>query len=236
MQMEIKRLVFSLKYGPAEFLLDTLPPGLAVFFNIKIIEAGLRRMHQVYEPVRKFGISLLISAGIVFGSVFLYEILEAAVTGKNRKVRMDHCMDSFLISFGCRFHYFRKNDVKGFNFDGKRKRLTVILTRCLEKRRGIYSYIRLFSGTDIPQREKSVSEYISPLTAGGTDLLRFGVPDNGRGAIINPFRWTPVTQIQMIEKDSDFEFSIPCRDKKAAGKIISEIIGYEGFGSLLDTL
>ena len=234
--MEIKRLVFSLKYGPAEFLLDTLPPGLAFLFNIKIIEAGLRRMHQAYGSGRRFAVSLLISAGIVFGSVFLYEIIEAGITGRNRKVRMDHCMDSFLISFGCRFHYFRKIDVKGFNYDGKRKRLTVILTRCLEKRRGIYSYIRLFSGTDIPQREKSVSEYISPLTAGGPDRLSFGVPDNRRGAIINPFRGTPVTQIQMIEKNSDFEFSIPCRDKTAAGKIISEIIGYEGFGSLLDTL
>ena len=129
--MEIKRLVFSLKYGPAEFLLDTLPPGLAVFFNIKIIEAGVLRIHQAYEPVRKFGISLLISAGIVFGSVFLYEIIEAGITGRNRKVRLDHCMDSFLVSFGCRFHYFRRNDVKGFNFDGKRKKLTVILSLVL---------------------------------------------------------------------------------------------------------
>ena len=234
--MEIKSLEYKLKYGPVEFLLDTLPPGLLVFLNGKIIEAGLRRMQHTYEPVRKFGVSLLISSGIVFGLVFLYEIAEACITGRNRKVRMDHCRDSFLISFGCRFHYFRKNDVKGFNFDGKRKTLTVILTRCLEKRRGIYSYIRLFCGTDIQKREKSVSEYISLLTAGGPDLLRFGVPDNGHGAFFNPFRWTPVTQIQMIEKDSDFEFSIPCRDKTAAGKVISEIIGYEGFGSLLDTL
>ena len=179
----------------------------------------------------------MISAGIVFASVFLYEIIEAAVTGRNRKVRLVHCMDSFLISFGCRFHYFRKNDVKGFNFDGERKRLTVILTtRCLEKRRGVYSYIRLFKGTDAPHGGNSVSEYISPLMAGGPDLLRFGVPDNERSVFFNPFRWSPVTQIQMIERDSDFEFSIPCRDKAAAGKIMSEIIGYAGFGSLLDTL
>ena len=234
--MEIKRLEYKLKYGPAEFLLDTLPPGLLVFLNGKIIEAGLSRMRQAYEPVRKIAISLVISAGIVFGAVFLYEILEAAVTGRNRKVRMDHCMDSFLVSFGCRFHYFRKGDVKGFNFDGKRKRLTVILTRCLEKRRGIYSYIRLFTGTDASHRENSVSEYIAPLTAGGADLLRFGVPDNRRGGFFNPFRWTPVTQIQMIEKDADFEFSIPCHDKTAAGKIISEIIGYEEFGKILEAL
>ena len=234
--MEIKSLEFTLKYGPVEFLLDTLPPGLAVFLNIKIIESGFRQMQQAYGSGRKFAVSLLISACIVFGLVFLYEIAEAGITGRNRKVRMDHCRDSFLISFGCRFHYFRKNDVKGFNFDEKRKKLTVILTRCLEKRRGIYSYIRLFRGTDIPQREKSVSEYVSLLTAGGPDLLRFGVPDNGYVALLNPFSWTPVTRFQMIEKDSDFEFSIPCRDKTAAGKIISEIIGYEGFGSLLDTL
>ena len=234
--MEIKSLEYKLKYGPADFLLDTLPPGLLVFLNEKIIETGLSRIRQAYEPARKIAISLVISAGIVFGAVFLYEIIEAAVTGRNRKVRLDHCMDSFLVSFGCRFHYFRKGDVKGFNFDGKRKRLTVILTRCLEKRRGIYSYIRLFMGTDTQFREKSVSEYIAPLTAGGPDLLRFGEPDNGRGGFFNPFRWTPVTQIQMIEKDSDFEFSIPCRDKKAAGKIISEIIGYEGFERMLEAL
>ena len=98
--MEIKSLEYKLKYGPAEFLLDTLPPGLLVFLNGKLIEAGLRRMQQVYEPARKFGVSLFISAGIVFGAVFLYEIIEAAVTGRNRKVRLDHCMDSFLISFG----------------------------------------------------------------------------------------------------------------------------------------
>lgn len=234
--MEIKSLEYKLKYGPAEFLLDSLPLGLLVFLNGKVIEAGLRRMQLTYEPVRKFGISLLISAGIVFGAVFLYEIIEAVITGRNRKVRMDHCRDSFLISFGCRFHYFRKNDVKGFNFDEKRRKLTVILTRCLEKRRGIYSYIRLFTGTDTEHREKTVSEYISPLTAGGPDLLRFGEPDNDCGVFFNPFRWTPVTQIQMIEKDADFEFSIPCRDKTAAGKIISEIIGYEGFGRMLEAL
>ncbi|MBQ6343735.1 MAG: hypothetical protein IJI41_11465 [Anaerolineaceae bacterium] len=234
--MEIKSLEYKLKYGPIEFLLDTLPPGLLVFLNGKIIEACMSRIQQAYEPVRKFGISLLISAGIVFGSVFLYEIIEAIITGRNRKVRVDHCMDSFLVSFGCRFHYFRKNDVKGFNFDGKRKKLTVTLTRCLEKRRGIYSYIRLFTGTYTQHREKSVSEYIAPLTAGGPDLIRFGEPDNSRGGFFNPFRWTPVTQIQMIEKDSDFEFSIPCRDKTAAGKIISEIIGYEGFGRMLEAL
>ena len=234
--MEIKSLEYKLKYGAVEFLLDTLPPGLLVFLTEKIIEDGLRRMQQAYGPVRKFGISLLISAGIVFGSVFLYEIIEAAITGRNRKVRMDHCSDSFLISFGCRFHYFRRKDVKGFNYDENRKKLTVILTRCLEKRRGIYSYIRLFIGTNKQYGEKSVSEYLSPLTAGGPDLIRFGVPDNGRGGFFNPFRWTPVTRIQMFEKDSDFEFSIPCRDKTAAGKIISEIIGYEGFGRVLETL
>ena len=234
--MEIKSLEYKLKYGPAEFLLDALPPGLLVFLNGKVIEAGLRRIQLTYEPVRKFGISLVISAGIVFGAVFLYEIIEAVITGRNRKVRMDHFRDSFLISFGCRFHYFRKNDVKGFNFDEKRRKLTVILTRCLEKRRGIYSYIRLFRGTDTQHGEKSVSEYISPLSAGGQDLLRFGEPDNSRSCFFNPFRWTPVTQIQMIEKDSDFEFSIPCRDKTAAGKIISEIIGYEGFERMLEAL
>ena len=59
--MEIKSLEYKLKYGPAEFLLDTLPPGLLVFLNGKFIEAGLRRMQQVYEPARKFGVSLLIS-------------------------------------------------------------------------------------------------------------------------------------------------------------------------------
>lgn len=234
--MEIKSLVFSLKYGPGEFLLDALPPGLAVFLNIKIIETGFRHIQQTNGPGRRFAVSLLISACIMFGLVFLYEIVEAVITGRNRKVRMDHFRDSFLISYGCRFHYFRKKDVKGFNYDCGRNKLTVILTRCLEKRRGIYSYIRLFKGTDTSHREKSVSEYISPLTAGGPDLLRFGPPDKGYGALFNPFRWTPVTRIQMIESDSDFEFSIPCHDKTDAGKIISEIIGYEGFGALLDTL
>ena len=84
--------------------------------------------------------------------------------------------------------------------------------------------------------EKSVSEYISPLTAGGPDLLRFGEPDKRHGVLFNPFSWTPLTQIQMVERDSDFEFSIPCRDRNAAGKIISEITGYDGFGQLLGTL
>ena len=65
--MEIKSLEYKLKYGPIEFLLDTLPPGLLVFLNGKIIEACMSRIQQAYEPVRKFGISLLISAGIVFG-------------------------------------------------------------------------------------------------------------------------------------------------------------------------
>ena len=234
--MEIKSLEFKLKYGPVEFLLDTLPPGLFVFLNMRIIEASSRQIKQAKGSVERFGMSVLISAGIVFGLVFLYEIIDAVIAGRNRIVRMDRCGDSFLISFGCRFHYFRKSDIKGFNYDGKRKRLTVILTRCLEKRRGIYSYIRLFRATDTLYGEKSVSEYISPLTAGGPDLLRIGMPDNGPDLSFNPFRWTPVTRIQMIERDSDFEFSIPCRDKTAAGKIISEIIGHEGFGTLLDTL
>ena len=230
--MEIKSLVIKLRYGPVEFLLDTLPPGLAVFLNIRIAQTGFWQLQQTDNPAGRLGLSLLISACIVFGLVFLYEIIEAGITGRNRKVRMDRCRDSFLISFGCRFHYFRKNDVKEFNFDEKRKKLTVILTRCLEKRRGIYSYIRLFRGTDTQYGEKSVAEYISPLTAGGPDLLRFGEPDNDHGVLFNPFRWTPVTRIQMIERDSDFEFSIPCHDKTAAGKIISEIIGCKGFGSL----
>ena len=230
--MEIKSLVIKLRYGPVEFLLDTLPPGLAVFLNIRIAQTGFCQLQQADNPAGRLVLSLLISACIVFGLVFLYEIIDAGITGRNRKVRMDRCRDSFLISFGCRFHYFRKNDVKGFNFDEKRKKLTVILTRCLEKRRGIYSYIRLFRGTDTQYGEKSVAEYISPLTAGGPDLLRFGEPDNDHGVLFNPFRWTPVTRIQMIERDSDFEFSIPCHDKTAAGKIISEIIGCKGFGSL----
>ena len=50
--MEIKSLEYKLKYGPAEFLLDALPPGLLVFLNGKVIEAGLRRIQLTYEPVR----------------------------------------------------------------------------------------------------------------------------------------------------------------------------------------
>ena len=234
--MEIKRYEYKLKYGVLDFLLDMLPPCLAAALNIRIAGLGFELIRRSDSSMGRFCISMMISAAIVFSLVFLYEIIEAIITGRNRKVRVDHCMDSFLVSFGCRFHYFRKNDVKGFNFDGKRKKLTVTLTRCLEKRRGIYSYIRLFTGTYTQHREKSVSEYIAPLTAGGPDLIRFGEPDNSRGGFFNPFRWTPVTQIQMIEKDSDFEFSIPCRDKTAAGKIISEIIGYEGFGRMLEAL
>ena len=44
MQMEIKSLVFTLKYGPVEFLLGTIPHGLTAFLNIMIIEAGFRQI------------------------------------------------------------------------------------------------------------------------------------------------------------------------------------------------
>ena len=74
--MEIKHFEYKLKYGPAELLLDMLPPGTAVFLNIKITEYGSRLLHQTIDPAGKFGCSLLISAGLVFGLVFLYEIIE----------------------------------------------------------------------------------------------------------------------------------------------------------------
>ena len=92
--MEIKRFEYKLKYGPAELMLDILPPGIAVFLNIKIMEYGFGLLHQTYEQAGRFGCSILISAGLIFGLAFLYEIIEQLVTGSSRKVRIDRCGNS----------------------------------------------------------------------------------------------------------------------------------------------
>ena len=233
--MEIKSFQYKLKYGPVELLLDILPPGIAVFLHIKITEYGFRQLNQAYEPAGRFGCSMMISAGLVFGLVFLYEIIEQFVTGSSRKVRIDRCGSSFLIHFGCRSHYFRRSDIKAFDFDMEKRKLTVILSRCLEKRRGIYSYMRLFIAAGITFAE-SAADYLAPLVAGGPDLLRFGEPDSKRGCLFSPFAWNPVTRIQMIEHDGIFEFSIPCPSGSVASEIISGFIGDRNLGAVLDGL
>ncbi|MBQ6342820.1 MAG: hypothetical protein IJI41_06835 [Anaerolineaceae bacterium] len=233
--MEIKSFEYKLKYGPLELLLDILPPGSAVFLNMKIADWGFRQMNQECEPAWRLGCSMLISAGLVFGLVFLYEIIEQLVTGSSRKVRIDRCGSSFLIRFGCRSHYFRRSDIKAFDFDTEKRKLTVILTRCLEKRRGIYSYMRLFIGTKKTFSE-SAADYLAPLVAGGPDLLRFGEPDSKPGCFFSPFAWTPVTRIQMIEHEGIFEFSIPCPSGSLASEIISGFIGDRNLGTVLEGL
>lgn len=233
--MEIKSYEYKLKYGPLELFLDLLPPGSAVFLNIKFTEYGFGRMNHEFKPAGRLGCSLLISAGLVFGFVFLYEIIEQLVTGSGRKVRIDSCGNSFLIRFGCRSHYFRRSDITAFDFDTEKRKLTVILTRCLEKRRGIYSYMRLFTGTG-KTFAGSAADYLSPLVAGGPDLLRFGEPDSKRGCLFSPFAWTPVTRIQMIEHDGIFEFSIPCPSGSVASEIISGFIGDRNLSTVLEGL
>ncbi len=233
--MEIKSYEYKLKYGPLELFLDLLPPGSAVFLNIKITEFGFRQMNYEFKPAGRLGCSLLISAGLVFGFVFLYEIIEQLITGSSRKVRIDRCGSSFLIRFGCRSHYFRRSDITAFDFNTEKQKLTVILTRCLEKRRGIYSYMRLFIGSKKTFAE-SASDYLSPLVAGGPDLLRFGEPDPKPGCLFSPFAWTPVTRIQMIEHDGIFEFSIPCPSGSVASEIISGFIGDRNLSTVLEGL
>ncbi len=233
--MEVKSFEYKLKYGPVELLSDMLPPGTAVFLNMKIAGYGFRLVEGALEPSGRFLGSMLISAGFVFGLVFLYEIVEQLVTGSGRKVRIDRYGAGFLIRFGCRSHYFRRSDIRAFDFDTEKRKLTVVLTRCLEKRRGVYSYMRLFTGSN-KTFMVSEADYLSPLVSGGPDLIRFGRPDQNGGCLFSPFAWTPVTDIRMIERDGVFEFSIPCPSGSVASEIISGFIGDRNLGAVLEGL
>lgn len=233
--METKYLEYKLKYGPLEFILDILPPGAAMFLNIRIAGYLFASMNRELTAFRRLACSLLISLSIVFALVFLYEIIESAVTGSSRKVRIERSGDSFLIRFGCRCRYFRRSDIRAFDFDTEKKRLTVILARCLEKRRGVYSYIRLFTGPQVRTRE-STADYLEPLVAGGPDQIRFGEPDNKKGCMFSPFSWAPLTHIQMIEHDGIFEFSIPCPSGAVASEIIAGFTGDRSVESVFDGL
>ena len=234
--MEIKSLEYKLKYGPLEFLLDVIPPGLAAFLNVKIVQCGFICMKQAHHSFPRFCSSVLAAIGIVFGMVFLYEIIEAAITGSNRKVCLQHCMDGFLFSFGCRSHFFRRSDVIAFNFNSKQKRLMIGVSRCLEKRRGVYSYSRLFKETDKTFTPVSSAEYLSPLVEGGPDLIKFGTPDQDCDFLFNPFAWTALSHIHLIEIDRSFVFSIPCPSGVIASEIVSEIIGSANVKSLFSGL
>ena len=222
--METKSLEYKLKYGPIEFFLDILPPGAAVILNIKAAGYVFAYMKRDFSVFRRLGCSLLISLCVVFGLVFLYEIAESLITGSSRKVKIERRGDSFLIRFGCRCRYFRRSDIRAFDFDTEKKKLTVILARCLEKRRGVYSYIRLFTGSEV-RIQQSASDYLEPLVAGGPDQIRFGEPDKNAVCMFNPFAWTPLTRIQMIEHDGIFEFSIPCPSGAVASEIIAGFTG-----------
>ena len=196
--MEIKTLEYKLDYGLMDFLLDLIPPGLAAFLNVKIVQCGFICMKQAQHSFPRFCSSVLAAIGIVFGMVFLYEILESIITGSNRKVSLHHCMDGFLFSFGCRSHFFRRSDVIAFNFNSKQKKLMIDVSRCLEKRRGVYSYSRLFKVTDKTFTPVSSAEYLSPLVEGGPDLIKFGTPDPDCDFLFNPFAWTALSHIHLI--------------------------------------
>ena len=144
--MEIKRYEYKLKYGVLDFLLDMLPPCLAAALNLRIAGFGFKIIRRSDSSAGRFCISMMIAAAVVFSLVLLYEIIEQIVTGSSRKVRIESLPDCFLVRFGCRCRFFRKADIAAFDFDNDRKRLTFILRRCLEKRRGIISYIRLYAG------------------------------------------------------------------------------------------
>ena len=234
--MEIKSLEYKLKYGPLEFLLDLIPPGIAVFLNVKIVQYGFIWLKQALHPFPRFSCSVLIAIGIVFGMVFLYEILESIITGSNRKVCLQHYMDGFLFSFGCRSHFFRRTDVIAFNFNSKQKKLMIGVSRCLEKRRGIYSYSRLFKEIDKTFSPVSSADYLSPLVEGGPDLIKFGKPDMKCDFRFNPFAWTALSHIHLIEMDRSFVFSIPCPSGVIASEIVSEIIGSANVKSLFSGL
>ena len=234
--MEIKSLEYKLKYGPLEFLLDVIPPGIAVFLNVKIVQFGVIGLKQARHPFPRFSCSVLVAVGIVFGMVFLYEILESIITGSNRKVSLHHCMDGFLFSFGCRSHFFRRSDVIAFNFNSKQKKLVIDVSRCLEKRRGVYSYSRLFKETDKTFTPVSSADYLSPLVEGGPDLIKFGTPDPDHDFLFNPFAWTALSHIHLIEMDRSFVFSIPCPSGVIASEIVSEIIGSANVKSLFSGL
>lgn len=222
--MEIKTLEYKLDYGLLDFFMDLIPPGTALFLCVKILGFALEQVNEVYGSLKRLGCSVLIAAGIVFGLVFLYEIFESIVTGSNRKVRIQRVMDCFLISFGCRIHFFRRSDVLAFDFDENRKRLMIRVIRCLEKRRGIYSYSRLFQETDNPFIPAGTAGYLSPLVEGGICQMKFGSACQKPYNLLNPFSWTSVSGFQLIEKDRIFEISIPCPSGEIASVIVAEII------------
>ena len=222
--MEIKTLEYKLDYGLLDFILDLIPPAAALFLCLKIIKFGWKQINDVYDSLKRFSCSILIAAGIVFGFVFLYEILESIITGSNRKVRIQRVMDCFLISFGCHRHFFRRSDVIAFNYDENRKRLLIGVIRCLEKRRGIYSYSRLFQETDNPFFPAGSAGYLSPLVEGGICQIKFGSACRTQFGLLTPFSWTSVSGFQLIEKDRKFEISIPCPSEEIASIITSEII------------
>jgi len=234
--MEIQKYEYGLKYGPLPLFLDLSMPVMAVLVNIGTAGYGFFRIDNCTDKAGGYVCSLMISAGILFGIIYLYEIAESLITGSNRTVRMENCGENFLISFGCRCHYFQRKDVLAIDYDTERNRLMFFLSRCVEKRRGVWSYMRLFSRTGSKNAFSPVSDYLAPLVIGGFDSLKFGVPDRTSFGLLNPFAWTPVTDIQMIERRCTFEFSIPCETVQDACGVVSRILKDTDAASLFSDL
>lgn len=113
--------------------------------------------------------------------------------------------------------------------------MKIAVSRCLEKRKGIYSYKRLFSEAGKSYSPASAEEYLSPLIEGGLDQIKFGSPEY-YGCSVNPFAWTALTHIQQIEMDGTFEFFLPCPSGDIASEIISEITGAQNLKTIFSCL
>ena len=234
--MKIQKFEYGLKYGPLPLFFDLLPPVFAVLVNTGMAGYGIYMVRDCADDIARYAYALLISAGIVFGIVYLYEIAESLITGSNRMVRMENCDDGFLIRFGCRCHYFQRKDVVAIDYDTERNKLMFFLSRCVEKRRGVCSYIRLFSKTGVKSAFSPVSDYLAPLVVGGLDALKFGVPDQTAFGMLSPFAWAPVTNIQMIERRGTFQFAVPCDTVQDAYGIVSRILKNADVSSLFSDL
>ena len=176
-KMETKSLEYQLKYGVLEFILDLIPQGFALLLCVKTAAYSINRIQRTSSPVPRLALAVVIASVLVFGVVFLYEIFDSVITGCNRKVCLLHYKDCFLFSFGCRCHFFRRSDIFAFHFDPERRRMKIAVSRCLEKRKGIYSYKRLFTEAGKSYSPASAEEYLSPLIEGGLDQIKFGSPE-----------------------------------------------------------
>lgn len=218
--MEIKQYEYKLNYTARDFFLDMAPPILGGGLDGWIAWRGLALIRTADTPLTRFLLSLLIAAASVFGVVFMLEAAEQIVSGSSRKVRIESCGNCFLVRFGCRTRFFCREDLMAFDFEPENRKLTFILRRCLEKRSGIFSYMRLFTGIGM----RTGPEYLSPLVYGGLDYLKFGIANLTDGLIF-PFSRLSLEQVRVIEIDASFSFSVPCGSADDAARIISKIIG-----------